>query len=71
MINNPPSNAEDTGSTLGRGTKGPHAVQQLSWGKTTAEPACSGADVPNLESVRRQGRFDLRQLRRGTTKEMN
>ena len=39
VVKNPPSNAEDTGSILGRGTKIPHAAGQLNLHATTREPA--------------------------------
>ena len=38
MVKNPPSNAEDAGSILGRGTKIPHASEQLSPPATATEP---------------------------------
>ena len=47
VVKNPPCNAGDAGSTPGRGTKVPHAVEQLSLSVTTTEPACSGAQVPH------------------------
>ena len=37
MIKNPPSNAGDTGSIPGQGTKIPHAMGQISPGATTTE----------------------------------
>ena len=37
MVKNPPANAQDMGSI--RSKKIPHAVEQLSPGATTAEPA--------------------------------
>ena len=58
MVKNPPSNARDAGSILGRGTKIPHAKGQLSpcatttelthlnkraWVPQTTEPTCPGA----------------------------
>ena len=63
MVKSPPSNAGDTGSIPGRGTKIPHAVGQLSPSATTAEhmpqlesphatttePMHSGARTPQLE----------------------
>ena len=64
VVKNPPSNAGDVGSILGRGTKIPHAVGQLSWCATTTElerlnervcmpqttePTCPGACAPQLE----------------------
>ena len=49
MVKNLPSNAGDTGSTPGQGTKIAHATGQLSLRATTTEPACSGAIVPQLE----------------------
>ena len=49
MVKNLPSNAGDTGSIPGRGTKIPHAMGQLSPRVTTAKPARSGACVPQLE----------------------
>ena len=38
MVKNPPSNAGDTGSILGRGTRIPHAAGQLSPCTATTEP---------------------------------
>ena len=38
VVKNPPSNAGDTGSNPGRGTKIPHAMGQLSLRATTTEP---------------------------------
>ena len=38
VVKNPPSNAGDMGSIPGRGTKIPHAMEQLSQNTTTAEP---------------------------------
>ena len=38
-VKNPPSNAGDAGSIPGRGTKIPHAVEQLSPRAATTEPA--------------------------------
>ena len=64
MVKNLPSNAGDTGSISGWGTKIPHAVGQLSPRATTTElarlnararvpqttePTCSGALAPQLE----------------------
>ena len=40
MVKNPPSNAGDTGSIPGRGTKIPHATGQLSPLTATIEFAC-------------------------------
>ena len=37
VIKNPPCNAGDMGSILGRGTKIPHAAEQLSLSATTRE----------------------------------
>ena len=39
VIKNPPSNAGDTGSIPGRGTKIPHAAGQLSLSATTTKLA--------------------------------
>ena len=68
MVKNPPSNAGDTGSIPGPGTKIPHATGQLSPCTTTTElvvclnerarvlqttePTRSGAHMPQLESPR-------------------
>ena len=41
MVKNPPSNAEDTGSIPGWGTKVPHAMGQLSLCTTTRESPCA------------------------------
>ena len=64
VVKNLPSNAGDTGSIPGQGTKIPHATWQLSPRATTTElmrlkkracmpqttePTCSGARVPQLE----------------------
>ena len=38
MVKNPPSNAGDTGSIPGQGTKIPHATGKLSPRATTTEP---------------------------------
>ena len=38
VIKNPPANAGDMGSSLGRSSKLPHAARQLSPGTTTTEP---------------------------------
>ena len=68
MVKNPRSNAGDTGSIPGRGTKIPHAMGQLSLHATTTElaclnkrarvlqttePTCSGACMPQLERSQR------------------
>ena len=42
-----PCNAGNVGLILGRGTKIPHAAEQLSPSNATTEPAC----VPRLENV--------------------
>ena len=39
MVKNPPSNAGDAGSIPGRGTRIPHAAEQLSPCATSTEPA--------------------------------
>ena len=49
VVKNPPSNAGETGSSPGRGTKIPHAAGQLSLCTATTEPAHSGACAPQLE----------------------
>ena len=49
VVKNPPTNATDSGSIPGRGTKIPHAMGQLSLRSATTEPAHSGAHVPQLE----------------------
>ena len=49
MVENPPSNAGDSGSILGQGTKIPHAVGQLSPHWATTEPRRSGARTPQQE----------------------
>ena len=49
MVKNPPSNAGDTGSIPGGGTKIPHAVGQLSPRAANTEPVRPGAHVPQLE----------------------
>ena len=49
VVKNSPSNAGDTGSIPGRGTKIPYAAGQLSLSAATTEPTCSGAHVPQLE----------------------
>ena len=63
-VKNPPSNVGDMGSIPGRGTKIPHAIEQLSPRATTTElarlnerarepqttePTCLVARVPRLE----------------------
>ena len=50
VVKNLPSNAGDTGSIPGRGTKIPHAAGQLSPHAATTEPTCCGAHTPQLES---------------------
>ena len=40
VVKNLPSSAGDVGSILGRGTKTPHAMGQVSQCATTAEPMC-------------------------------
>ena len=40
VIKNPPANAGDMGSSLGRSSKIPHAARPLSPGATTTEPGC-------------------------------
>ena len=49
MVKNPPSNAGDSGSIPGQGTKIPHAVGQLSLSTATAEPTYSGASELQLK----------------------
>ena len=51
VVQNPPSNAGDTGSIPGWGTKIPHAAGQLRPQATTREPAHHNywAHVPQLE----------------------
>ena len=49
VVKNQPSNAGDSGSIPGRGTKIPHAEGQLSLSAATTEPTRSGARVPQLE----------------------
>ena len=49
VVKNLPSNAGDTGSTPGWGTKIPHAAGQLSPRATTTEPVRSGARPLQLE----------------------
>ena len=48
-VENPPSNARDTGSIPGKGTKIPHATGQLSLCTTTREPVLESAS-PQLQS---------------------
>ena len=43
VFKNPPCNAGHAGSILGQGTKIPHATEQLSPCRATAEPVHSGA----------------------------
>ena len=50
MVRNPPSNAGDVGSILGRGTRILHVAGQLSPHAATTEPTCSRARAPQLES---------------------
>ena len=60
MVENPPSNVGDVGLIPGPGTKIPHAVGQLKPARLneraqvlqTTEPMCSGALVPQLQSLR-------------------
>ena len=46
-----PFNAGDMGLISGRGTKVPHAAEQLSLHKATTELPYSGACLPQLESL--------------------
>ena len=46
VVKNPPSKAGDVGLIPGRGTKIPHAAEQLSLHAATTEPACSGVRAP-------------------------
>ena len=48
-VKNPPSNAGDTSSVPGRGTKVSHAEGQLSPGATTTEPSCLEKPVHKKE----------------------
>ena len=48
-VKNSPSNTGDMGSISGRGTKIPHAREQLSLHAENSEPARSGAHMPQLE----------------------
>ena len=48
VVKNTPSNAGDTGSIPGRGTKIPHAAGQLSPRAATTDPMRSGACAPQL-----------------------
>ena len=45
-VKNPPSNAGDSGSTPGRGTKIPHASGQLSSHASMREPVCRKLQSP-------------------------
>ena len=47
-----PSNAGDAGLIPGRGTKIPHAAEELSPRATTTEPVCSGALEPTQHNYR-------------------
>ena len=49
MVKNLLSNAGDTGSILGQGTKIPHATWQLNLRPATAEPVCPWAHAPQQE----------------------
>ena len=51
VVKNPPSNAGDVGSIPGRGTKSPHAPEQLSPHATSTEPMCHNyrAHMPQLK----------------------
>ena len=49
VVKNPPPNAGHAGSIPSWETEIPHALGQLSLWDTTAEPGCSGAQVPQLE----------------------
>ena len=53
MVKNPLSNAGDTGSILGRGTKIPHAAGQLSPHAATTEPGALEPTHRNKEPARR------------------
>ena len=53
VVKNPSSNAGDTGSIPGQGTKIPHAIGQLSPRISTREPTCCKLQSPRaLEPVR-------------------
>ena len=58
VLKNPPSNAGDTGSISGWGTKIPRAVGQLSLHAAATDPTCSGACVPQLEKSPRTATKD-------------
>ena len=49
VLKNPPCNAGDLGSIPGKGTKIPHATEQLSPGTATTKAECSKARTPQLE----------------------
>ena len=57
VVKNPPSNAGDTGSITGRGTKIPHAMGQLSSRAITPEPVHLNqrARVPQTTEPTRPG----------------
>ena len=66
VVKNPPSNAGDTGSIPGRGTKIPHAVGQLSLHAATTEPVAAAREKPmhcNKEPVHRNERSRMPQRR--------
>ena len=52
VVKNPPSNAGDTGSIPGRGTKIPHAAVQLSPCAATTEPTRSGTPASYLDLLK-------------------
>ena len=49
VLKNPPANAGGAGSSPDRGTKIPHATEELSPPAATTEPTYSGAHVPQPE----------------------
>ena len=51
MVKNLPYNGGDMGLIPGRGTRIPHASEQLSSYVATTEPVHSGAQAPLLESM--------------------
>jgi len=69
VVKNPPTNAGDTGSIPGQGTKIPHAVEQLILCTTTTEacmPWClffTSTEQPQLSGTRESPCAEAKSLR--------
>ena len=71
QVKNPHCDAEDAGSIPGRGTKIPHAVEQLSLCTATTRVERFGAHVPQLERPWATVKFQVLQLRPDSAKYIN